>query len=147
MFKKIIVAVFSLVLMTCVSVQALTRVSAAVNNLKMHAEAGDKSPVLWILGAGYPLNVVDDQGDWLKVQDYVGDTGWVVAQQTDHKPHMIVKADQVEIRTGPSKRFKLVGRANNGVVFQTLKIKTNWVMVKHQSGLTGWIDRSQLWGW
>ena len=147
MFKKILLGAFSFVLLTCASVQALSMVSVATDNAKVHAEAGEKSPVLWVLGAGFPLNVMDDQGDWLKVQDYVGDTGWIAAPQTDRKPHMIVKADLVEIRSGPSKRFKLVGRANNGVVFQTVKVKTSWVKVKHQSGLTGWIDRSQLWGW
>lgn len=147
MFKKILLGVFALLLLTSASVQAAPMVSVAVDKIKMHSEAGEKAPVLWILGAGYPLSVLDDQGDWLKVQDYAGDSGWVAAPQVDRKPHMIVKAELVEMRSGPSKRFKLVGRANNGVVFQTLKVKTRWIKVKHQSGLIGWIDRSQLWGW
>jgi len=146
MYKKILFGAISLVLLTCAAVQAVM-VSVAVDKIKMHASAGEKSPVLWTLGIGYPLSVVDDQGDWLKVQDFAGDTGWVATKQIDRKPHMIVKDDLVDVRSGPSNRFKLVGRANNGVVFQTLKVKTNWIKVKHQNGLTGWISRSQLWGW
>ncbi len=147
MFKKTLFGALAFVFLSFAPVQAVTMVSVAADNVKMYSDSGEKSPVLWVLGAGYPLSVLDDQGDWLKIQDFVGDTGWVNAAQTDRKPHMVVKADLVELRSGPSKRFKLVGRANNGVVFQTLKVKTSWVKVKHQSGLTGWIDRTQLWGW
>ncbi|NTV12641.1 MAG: SH3 domain-containing protein [Desulfobulbaceae bacterium] len=147
MFKKIMFGAIFLVLLTGVSVPAATMVSVAADKIKMHAAAGEKSPVLWILGIGYPLTVLDDQDDWLKVQDFAGDIGWVAAKLTNRQPHTIVKADLVDIRSGPSKRFKLVGRANKGVVFQTLKVKTSWIKVKHQNGLTGWIARSQLWGW
>lgn len=147
MFKKIVFGVLALLMLTAVSAPALTMVSVVADNAKLHASSEEKSPVLWVLGRGYPLSVLEDQGEWLKVQDYVGDTGWIAVQQVARKPHMVVKADQVEIRSGPSQRFKLVGRANNGVVFQTLKVKNKWVKVKHQKGLTGWIARSQLWGW
>lgn len=147
MLKKILFGVFSFLLLTCASAQALTMVSVAANNARMHASAGEKSPVLWTLGVGYPLSVLEDQGDWLKVKDFAGDTGWVATRLIDRTPHVIVKDDLVDIRSGPGKRFKLVGRANNGVVFQTLKTKNKWIKVKHQNGLTGWISRSQLWGW
>jgi SH3-like domain-containing protein len=33
------------------------------------------------------------------------------------------------------------------VVFRTLERRNGWVKVKHEDGLTGWIERSLLWGW
>lgn len=147
MLKRVCFWSLSFLLLLGGPVQAVTMVSATANNIKMRSGPGEKYPVLWVLKSGYPLSIVDDQGDWVKVQDYEGDTGWLAATLVGRSPHMIVKADRVELRSGPSSRYRLVGKANHGVVFQTLKVKDKWVKVKHESGLTGWITRGSLWGW
>jgi len=147
MGKKILFWALSLVLLVSASAQALTMVSVAADNVNLRSGPGEKYPVVWTLGVGFPLSVLEERGDWWRVEDFEGDTGWVSKDLIERKPHMIVKVEKANIRSGPSERYQLVGKANRGVVFQTLKVKDKWVQVKHGKGLTGWVSRSLLWGW
>jgi len=103
--------------------------------------------ISWELGNGYPLKVLQKKRSWLKVKDFEGDTGWVYRKLTSNKPHLIVKRKHVNIRKAPTTRSRIIGKANYGVVFATIKQKKGWAKVKHESGLVGWIKRDLLWGW
>ncbi len=113
----------------------------------MRSGPGEKSPVKFELGVGYPLKVVSRQGNWLKVTDFEEDGGWISKKQVGKTPHMIVEDKKTIIRNGPGENQRVVGNANRGVVLRTVKHKKGWVQVKHESGLTGWVRRDDLWGW
>ncbi len=121
----------------------------AINGTKVNLRSGpgQNYSVIWELGRGFPLRVLSSKGKWVKVQDYENDTGWVHQKFLDQKAHLIVKKKRINIRSGPSTRFRVVGKANYGVVFRTLERKKGWVKVKHENGLSGWVLRSLLWGW
>lgn len=91
------------------------------------------------------------KGNWIKVKDFENDSGWVYKDYVSSKPHMIVKVNKgkkkkINLRSGPGVKYKIVGKAYYGVVFETLEQKKGWAKIKHESGLTGWIKRSLLWG-
>ncbi len=122
-------------------------VSIAQSKVNMRSGPGTKYAVLWELGRGYPLRVQGSKGEWLKVSDFEGDTGWIFKSLAAKKPHLIVKRKRINVRSGPGTKYKIVGKANYGVVFKTMGKKKGWVKVKHENGLTGWVMRSLLWGW
>lgn len=122
-------------------------VSIARPKVNMRSGPGTKYAVLWELGSGYPLQVKGKSGNWLKVSDFEGDVGWVYKSLVSRKAHLIVKKERVNIRSGPGKKYRIVGQANYGVVLRTIKRGKNWVKVKHDNGMTGWVKRSLLWGW
>lgn len=146
MFNKILFGVFSLVLLICGSAHGSAMVSVTLDNSSLRSGPGDKFPVVWTLGAGFPLSALEEQEDWYKVVDFEGDSGWIRKKLVGKDPHVIVKAEKANIRSGPSDRYKLIGTANRGVVFQTLKVKGDWVKIKHGKGLIGWVSRGLLWG-
>lgn len=146
MGKKILFWAISFLLLTCGLAQASTMVSVTIDKTDMHSGPGDKYPVVWTLGAGFPLNAIEEQGDWYRVEDFEGASGWVRKKLVGKDQHVIVKGEKANIRSGPSDRYKLIGTAKRGVVFQTLKTKGDWIKVKHGKGLTGWVNRSLLWG-
>ncbi|MCK7497532.1 MAG: SH3 domain-containing protein [Comamonadaceae bacterium] len=114
----------------------------------MRAGAGTGHGVLWRLDAGYPLSVTSRRGNWLKVKDFEGDTGWVYRPLTGKQPHHIVKVETANIRSAPSMRARRVGQAAYGEVLRTVKSRSGWVQVRHpENGLTGWVSRRLLWGW
>lgn len=121
----------------------------SINRAKatMRSGPGEKYPTKWELGVGYPLKVVSRQGNWLKVTDYESDTGWIYKKLVAKTPHLIVKKEKTIIRNGPGKNQRIVGNATRGVVLRTIKHKKGWVQVRHESGLSGWIQRDTLWGW
>ena len=143
--KRILLAIL-IVLCTASLVQA-KMVSVAGRRINMRSGPGNKYAVLWQLGKGYPLQVVETKGNWVKVTDFEGDVGWVYKTLLGSEPHLIVKKERVNIRSGPAAHYSITGKANYGVVFKTLKRKRGWVKVRHEDGLEGWIQRDLLWGW
>ena len=131
---------------------AIRMVSVAGEKVNMRKGPSTKYSVKWELGKGFPLRVIGSQGNWLKVTDFESDVGWVYKNLVDRSPHLIVKANKnskqrVNIRSGPGTKYKMVGKAEYGVVFKTLQRGNGWVQVQHEDGLTGWVKRSLLWGW
>jgi len=121
-------------------------VSIARHTVNMRSGPSKRYGIVWELGRGYPLKVLKSKGNWYKVIDFENDTGWVYKKMVSRSPHLIVKKQQINIRIGPGEKFKIIGKAKYGVVFKTLEQKSNWVKVRHENGLTGWVFRSLLWG-
>ncbi len=124
-------------------------VSIVRDNVNIRSGPGKKYQVLWELDLGMPLRIVETRGNWYKVSDFEGDVGWVYKTMVTRTPHLVVRkgVGRVTIYSKPASSAKIVGQAESGVVFRTLDRKTGWAKVRHQSGLTGWIQRDLLWGW
>ncbi len=153
--KKVSWLVLLLLVLTwsvCGQAAGITMVSVAGEKVNLRKGPSTKYPITWELGKGFPLRVVGSQGNWLKVSDFESDVGWIYKKLVSKKPHLIVKVNKnskarINIRSGPGTKYKVVGKAEYGVVFETLKRGDGWVQVRHESGLTGWVKRSLLWGW
>jgi SH3-like domain-containing protein len=136
----------------CSQAAAFTMVSVAGEKVNLRKGPSTRYPVIWELGKGFPLRVIGSQGNWIKVSDFEKDVGWLHKDLASRKPHLIVKTNKrgkarINIRSGPGTKYKVVGKAQYGVVFETLKRGEGWVKVRHETGLTGWVKRSLLWGW
>jgi SH3-like domain-containing protein len=130
----------------------ITMVSVAGEKVNMRKGPSTKYAVKWELGKGFPLRVIGSQGNWFKVSDFESDVGWVYKKLVNRNPHLVVKVNKksrkrANIRSGPGTKYKIVGKAEYGVVFKTLQRSDGWVKVQHEQGLTGWVKRSLLWGW
>ena len=146
MFKKIVIGLL-FVLLSAVNAQAIKMVSIKGESVNMRSGPGENYSVLWELGRGFPLKIVGTKGSWTKVEDFEGDTGWIYSKLVNRRAHLIVKKKRINVRSGPSSSYRLVGKANYGVVFKTVKNSKGWAKVKHENGLTGWVRRDLLWGW
>ncbi len=121
-------------------------VTVSGNEVNMRTGPSTKNEVKWVLGKGFPLQVVASKGKWLKVRDFENDVGWVYGPLTSATPHVVVKTRIVNMRSGPGKKYRVIGQAKYGVVFRVMKRSPQWIQVKHESGKSGWVSRSLLWG-
>lgn len=122
------------------------------DKINIRSGPGIKYPAKWEYGSGFPVQVIQKKGSWIKIKDFENDKGWIHRSLLVDTPKMIVKANRnidknINIRLKPSTNADIVGRAYYGVVFSTLEKKPGWVKVEHDSGLTGWISKSLLWGY
>lgn len=145
MIRRLCLGLVFLLVFTSVAHAEMVSVGRA--RAKMRSGPGEKYPVKWELGVGYPLKVLKSQGAWLKVRDYESDTGWIYKKLVTKTPYMIVKTDKAVIRSAPGENQRVVGNADRGVVLRTLKRNKGWVQLRHETGLTGWIRHDLLWGW
>lgn len=140
-----VLALLMLVLMQ--AVQAREMVSIARPDVNLRSGPGTRHEVAWILGLGYPLEVLARKGQWLRVRDFESDEGWVHRSLTDRKPHVVVKAKVANIRSAPGTRSRVVGKAGYGEVLRTLGRRGDWIRIRSESGLVGWMARRLTWGW
>jgi len=126
---------------------AMELVSISGAKVNMRSGPGKEFSIRWRLGKGYPLQVLQRKGDWVKVRDFEGDEGWVSKALLGSTPHMVVKAKLVNVRANPSTTARKVGTVTYGVALRTIKRERDWVKVRHEDGLTGWVSRRLLWGW
>jgi len=121
--------------------------SAARDTVNLRSGPGTRYAVKWEYGKGFPLRVISRKGNWYKVKDFEGDVGWVYKGVVSRRAHLIVKKKIVNIRSKPNSRAKIIGKADYGVVFKTIKQQKGWAKVRHENGIEGWVRRDLLWGW
>ena len=126
--------------------QAQTMVSVKGSTLNMREGPGTHTAVLWELKRGYPLQITERKGSWLRVRDFEGDTGWVARSLTGNTPHHVVKSKVANLRAGPGTQHRIVGRLEYGELLRTREKRADWVRVERSEGVSGWIAKRLLWG-
>ena len=139
--------VFAICWWTVPSALAADMVSAAGNTVNMRSGPGTGYAAQWTVDRGYPFKVVARKGKWLKVTDFVHDSGWVYAPMINKIRHYIVSARSATLRAGSNARSAVVFRAGKGDVLRTLGQRGRWVQVRHERGPVGWVAKSSVWGW
>ncbi|VTU26218.1 SH3 domain-containing protein [Variovorax sp. RA8] len=127
--------------------QAREMVSAVRDEVNLRSGPGSRYDTAWIVSRGYPLEIVGRRGAWLRVRDFENDRAWVLSSRTKRTPHHIVTASAANLRSTPSTRGRIVGKARYGDVLRTLQRRGEWVKVRLARGTTGWVARRLLWGW
>jgi len=118
--------------------------SVVKDGINLRSGPDTKSEVLYQLPAGYPLEVLERKGQWLKVSDYEGDKGWIQESMVNKTPHVIVKAKEGNIRSGPNTTEKIVGSGVREVIFTKVDQKGDWIKISHPD-LNGWIHKDLVW--
>ncbi len=122
-------------------------VSINGSTVNVREKPSTRSDTLWELGRGYPLQVTQRQGKWLKVRDFESTLGWVHAPLTAKTPHMVITARTANMRSGPGTKFKRVATLEQHEVVRTVKKSGRWAQVRRENGQQGWIAKSLGWGW
>jgi SH3-like domain-containing protein len=101
---------------------------------------------LYLLGQGYPVEVIVNLAEWVKVRDQQGGLSWIDAKQLSAKRTLLI-ASSIEIRQTPEAGGTVVARLEKDVVVDMLEpAKNGWVKVKHRDGLVGFVQTSSVWG-
>lgn len=130
---------------------AADMLSVKANKVNMRSGPGIQHNIKWEYGTGFPFEVLKKQGDWLQVKDFEDEIGWIHKTHLSKSSHLIVRTNKdqdrtINIRSGPGNNNAVIGNAYHGVVFTKLEEKSDWVKVQHESGFTGWVKKSLLWG-
>ena len=142
--------VLSLCILTFFIIPALTaaaqNVSVIKDNVNVRTGPGTNFPVYMELFKGYPLKVLQTQGDWLQVSDFENDKGWIFSSLVTPCKTVIVNGKKsINMRTKPSTNATVVASVDRGVVLTKLSTKGKWTKVKHSQGTVGWIYNPLLW--
>jgi len=98
-------------------------------------------------GTKYPL--VEQEGDWVKIQLHSNQTGWVAnwlvtinetppSGETLKVETVTVEADVLNVRSGPSTDHEIVGVLSQGEQVEVLSVESEWYKIKFADDI-GWI--------
>lgn len=99
-------------------------------------------------GAGLPVEVIKEQGQWAYVQDSEGDLGWLQRRMLSKNKLALVLKD-AELRTEKDPRSKLIAFPRQGALVRVKACENNvcYVQVSYQEKkIEGWILKRLLWG-
>jgi SH3-like domain-containing protein len=100
-----------------------------------------------ILTRYYPVEVISQTSDWVKVRDASGQLLWLESKALSPRRTVLVVVHLAEVRAAPDVNASTVFRAEQQVVLDLLDGGTGaWVKVRHRDGATGYLRAEQLWG-
>ena len=145
--KKIVIASAILAFMPALA-SALDFRSVAVPKAVLYDAPSRLAKKVLLLSQNYPVEVIVNLGDWLKVRDAQGSLNWIEAKQLSNKRTVMVTATKAELRQSADANSALVATVEKDVLLEVLDIKqiSGWLKVKHRDGATGYILISSTWG-
>lgn len=145
--KKHLIAMLALALMPAMA-SALDFRSVSVSKAVLYDAPSASAKKVLLLSQNYPVEVVVNLGDWLKVRDAEGALNWVEAKQLSNKRTVMVSANKAELRQSADATSNLVATVEKAVLLEVADAKLNngWIKVKHRDGLSGYILISSTWG-
>jgi SH3-like domain-containing protein len=101
----------------------------------------------FVLGRGYPLQVLVKLDAMTKVRDSGGDIGWVENKALTDTRTVVVTAAAAEVRASPAPEAPTVFRAERGVLLEVDEAPANgWIKVHHRDGEGGYARVGDVWG-
>ena len=102
---------------------------------------------LFAIGQGYPVEVIVNLGQWVKVRDNQGGLSWIELKDLSLKRTLLVVSQQAELRQSADSSSPLVCKIEKDVVLDYVEPpKNGWVKVHHRDGLVGYVQVTNLWG-
>lgn len=101
----------------------------------------------YVVDQHYPLEVVVNLGNWIKVRDAAGTVTWIEAAHLTSQRYVLVRTEQAEVRAAADVAAPPLFLAGRDVVLELLEATPpGWAKVRHRDGLSGYIRASDVWG-
>jgi len=142
------VAALITLMLTPLLAAALEFKSVAAPKAILYDAPSASAKKILLLSQNYPVEVIVNLGEWLKVRDAQGGISWIEAKQLSDKRTVMVIAANAEIRSGADAASNLLATVEKDVVLEIAdtKLTNGWLKIKHRDGITGFILISSVWG-
>lgn len=146
-FAKALTLLITLMLAPVVAL-ALEFKSVAAPKAILYDAPSSAAKKILLLSQGYPVEIIVDLGEWLKVLDAQGSISWIEAKQLSGKRTVMVISANAEMRSSADAASSLLATLEKDVVLEIgdTKLTNGWLKVKHRDGMTGFILISSVWG-
>lgn len=101
---------------------------------------------MFLLGKGYPVELLVTLEGWYKVRDATGELAWIEAKDLASARMVTVKVARADVRSGPQDDAPVVFQADQDVLLELLEVTGAFARVRHGDGATGYVRVSQVWG-
>ncbi|MFC5513127.1 SH3 domain-containing protein [Massilia jejuensis] len=101
----------------------------------------------YVAPRGMPVEIVARYGDWVKVRDADGELAWTESKGLSARRNVVVKALSARVRAAPDDHAAILMTADKGVLLELSDPQAGeWVRVRHQDGIAGFVRAAEIWG-
>lgn len=121
--------------------------SVAVTKAVLFDAPSAQAKKLYLLWQGYPVEIIVNLGDWVKVRDNQGGLTWVESKNLSPNRTVIVVQEQAPMYQSADAGSAVVSQLQKDVVLDYIEPAAGgWAKVKHRDGLTGYVQANAVWG-
>ena len=125
---------------------ALEYRSVARHGAVLFEAPGDEAKKLFMASKGMPLELLAEQGDWIRVRDRTGGLAWLKKSEVSAKRTVQVLRGAGIYKAADTKS-PLLYRAGKDLLLDLQEnTRTGWLKVKHRDGQSGFIRIEEVWG-
>lgn len=147
MIKRCVQLALVVLAMAALPVGAAEFRSVAENAVVLYDAPSAKAKKRYILGRGYPVEVVVVVEGWTKIRDAGGELAWIETRSLSERRSVMVKTTLADVRTAAEDKAPLAFQAEQNVLLDLNELTgTGWARVTHRDGQTGYIKVSVVWG-
>jgi SH3-like domain-containing protein len=111
----------------------------------IRSEPSLAAEVLRSIPPGFPLAIVERQGDWVLVEDFRERRGWVYSTLLSDPGSVVIKVGKGNLRSGPGLTNEIIAKLDYGTVMFLDETLGEWVQVSNPEGLVGWLHNEVIW--
>jgi SH3-like domain-containing protein len=121
--------------------------SIAENAAVLYDAPSARAKKLYVIGRGYPVEVIVVIERWVKIRDASGELAWIESKDLNARRTVMVKTRLADIRQAADDHAPLVFQAEQSVLLDLVELTgTGWARVTHRDGQGGYVKLSQVWG-
>jgi SH3-like domain-containing protein len=134
-------------LLVAVSAEAADFRSVVENAAVLYDAPSAKSRKLFVIGRGYPVEVVVAVEGWTKIRDAGGELAWIESKNLGDRRTLQVKVKIADVRQSAADNAPLVFQVEQNVLLDLVELPGyGWARVTHRDGQSGYIRLNQVWG-
>ena len=138
---------FALLLLAASAAPAGVYRSIAENATPMYDAPSVMANKLFVASRFYPVEVIVQVDNWIKVRDVAGDLAWVEKKTLSGTRTAVVTTTLADVRQKAEDGAPLAFQARRGVALEIVELGAGpWVKVRHRDGQTGFVRANQIWG-
>ena len=143
---SLVVACAAAAMMCAMPAAALEFRSVAPKAAVLYDAPSAKANKVFLLGKGYPVELLVTLEGWYKVRDATGALAWIEAKDLSPVRTLAVKVARADVRAAPQDDAALVFQAEQDVLLDMLELSGAFARVRHSDGETGYVRIDQVWG-
>jgi SH3-like domain-containing protein len=125
--------------------ESYASVTSKGKGANIRSEPSLSAEVLRAVPTGYPLMIIERQGDWVLVEDFRQRQGWVYVSLLTDNVTVVVSVGKANLRSGPNLGDEIVAKIDYGMPMLVEEAKESWVKVMNTEGVIGWLHKDVVW--
>ena len=102
--------------------------------------------VIKYVNKDFPLKVIEEYGEWRKIEDYMNNVGWIHRSLiSGDRSGIIISNDNEDISILNTVGGKIIGKIGIGNIVSLNKCKIDWCFIS-VNNFKGWTSKNNIWG-